>query len=282
MTVEVLADVHEVAISVGNDDDANTLATLVAMLSPEFDVVVARNGRGALRLVRRDPPDLVMLDMGMPDLGGLAVCRSLQADPGDTSRAGGLFTASGGESNEVEGLAAGASDFITKPPRAAVVRARVRKLVRMKRMAESLWHGAHIDALTGLSNRSHLMPTLALELQRAWRQYQPLSLLMIDVDHFKVYNDHYGHLSGDGALRQLAQVLQATLRRAGDLAGRLGGEEFVILLPATDAAGARRVGQSVADLLAERQLPHAASPTAAWVSVSIGWPLFKRPLSLKT
>ncbi len=107
-------------------------------------------------------------------------------------------------------------------------------------------------------------------LGQAVRQRQPLSLLMIDVDHFKAYNDHYGHLAGDGALRAVAQGLKTVTHRAGDMACRFGGEEFVILLPSTDLNGAGRVAAKLIDTIAELAVPHAASPTVDRVSVSIG------------
>jgi diguanylate cyclase (GGDEF)-like protein len=252
------------------DDDPTTLAAMAALLAPEFEVVAARNGRDALRLIRRDPPDLVLLDVQMPGLDGFAVCRRLKADPLTEGLPVVFLTAQGDEATEVDGLAAGAADFITKPPRGPAVCARVRNLVRMKRLAERLRLQAQTDALTGLANRAQFMRVLAAEVLRAQRQRAPLSVLMIDVDHFKAYNDHYGHLSGDGALRQVAQAIQRSLRRAGDLACRYGGEEFAMLLPATDAAGALRVGQAVCAALQDSALPHQASPTAAWVTASIG------------
>lgn len=252
------------------DDDPTTLAALATLLTPEFEVIACRSGRDALRLIRRDPPDLVLLDVQMPELDGLAVCRRLKADPLTEALPVIFLSAHGDEATEVDGLAAGAADFITKPPRGPVVRARVRNLVRMKRLAEDLRQQAQTDALTGLANRARFMRVLGEEVPRALRHGTPLSVLMIDVDHFKAYNDHYGHLSGDGALRQVAQAIRQSLRRAGDLAGRYGGEEFAMLLPATDAAGACRVGEAVRAALRSLALPHAASPTAACVTASIG------------
>ncbi|MBC7683047.1 MAG: diguanylate cyclase [Ferruginibacter sp.] len=126
------------------------------------------------------------------------------------------------------------------------------------------------DGLTGIANRRHFDTTLATEWLRGARQQEPLTLLMIDIDHFKLYNDHYGHLAGDACLRRVAQLLATCVRRAGELVARYGGEEFVLLLPGTDQNHARLVAQHCIDALALECIPHAASPTAHYVTLSIG------------
>ena len=126
------------------------------------------------------------------------------------------------------------------------------------------------DALTGIANRRHFDTALATEWLRGARQQEPLTLLMIDIDHFKLYNDHYGHLAGDTCLRRVAQLLVTCVRRAGELVARYGGEEFVLLLPGTDQNHARLVAQHCIDALAQERIPHAASPTADYVTLSIG------------
>lgn len=126
------------------------------------------------------------------------------------------------------------------------------------------------DGLTGIGNRRHFDAVLATEWLRSARQQEPLALLMIDIDHFKLYNDHYGHLAGDTCLRRVAQLLATCVRRAGELVARYGGEEFVLLLPGTDQGHARLVAQHCMDALALERIPHAASPTADYVTLSIG------------
>ena len=126
------------------------------------------------------------------------------------------------------------------------------------------------DGLTGIGNRRHFDAVLATEWLRGARQQEPLALLMIDIDHFKLYNDHYGHLAGDACLRRVAQLLSTCVRRAGELVARYGGEEFVLLLPGTDQDHARLVAQHCMDALAQERIPHAASPTADHVTLSIG------------
>ena len=128
----------------------------------------------------------------------------------------------------------------------------------------------HMDELTNLANRRRFYQALTTEWQRAARNASPLSLLMVDIDHFKNYNDNYGHLAGDECLRQVASVLSRCVRRAGELVARYGGEEFVLLLPGADKAHACEVAQMCLDLMNKEAIAHAASPTAARLTVSIG------------
>ncbi|MDC8770063.1 diguanylate cyclase domain-containing protein [Roseateles albus] len=135
---------------------------------------------------------------------------------------------------------------------------------------DSLQQLSLTDALTGLTNRRGFDERLALELSNKCRGERKLALLMLDVDHFKLYNDHYGHPAGDAALKLVAQVLQAALRRGGDMAARIGGEEFALLLPETDAEGAQEVVKRLRQHLQQLALPHAASPVAPILSLSVG------------
>ena len=129
---------------------------------------------------------------------------------------------------------------------------------------------AYVDGLTGVANRRHFDDQLQIEWRRCERSGQPLSLLMIDIDHFKSYNDQYGHQQGDACLQAVAQTLRAGLGRAHDLVARYGGEEFVCLLPEIDAAGALSVAESLRMAVQALQLPHASSPVAGVVTISIG------------
>lgn len=155
-----------------------------------------------------------------------------------------------------------------------VIRADVTALVRKGRDLEAcnslLIHQSTTDALTGLPNRRRFDEVLATEWQRAGRNGTSLSMLMVDIDHFKRYNDHYGHVTGDACLRQVAQVLHSCVRRAGELVARYGGEEFVLLLPGSDMAHACEVAQQCLDQIAALALPHPGSPTRAHISLSIG------------
>lgn len=147
----------------------------------------------------------------------------------------------------------------------AIARERV-----LRRHTEEFRDRAYRDVLTGLWNRRRFDEAIKAELLRARRSEEPMGLIMLDVDHFKLYNDHYGHGGGDECLRKVSHALQAATHRSTDLAARYGGEEFVILLPMTDAEGVKRVAEDVIKKIAEQKLPHAASKVSDHVTVSIG------------
>lgn len=146
----------------------------------------------------------------------------------------------------------------------------VEKELLLRRRAQKMKELAMIDSLTGVANRRRFQEALGDEMRRHRRHGLPLSLLMLDVDHFKAYNDTYGHLAGDECLVALSATISTIVHRAGDLFGRLGGEEFAVLLPETDLAGACAVAEDILTTVRDLALPHAASPTAEVVTVSIG------------
>lgn len=252
------------------DDDPVMLRTLAGVLSGHYEVALARSAEQALPLIADQPPDLLLLDLQMPGLGGIGLCRALKTDPRWQDLPVVFLTAHAGESTEVEGLQAGAADFIAKPPSAPVMLARLGNLVRLRRLSEQLQAEARFDGLTGLRNRAQFDRLLRGEWLRAMREGRPLSLLLADIDHFKAYNDHCGHPAGDRALHEVAQVLRRTGRRPADQACRYGGEEFALLLPLTDAAGAGQVGLALCQALRERALPHPACGAGATMTLSVG------------
>ena len=141
---------------------------------------------------------------------------------------------------------------------------------QLNRLSERMVQLAREDGLTGLANRRHFNDSFMIEWERARRERQPLSLVFVDVDHFKAYNDNHGHLEGDRALVAVAAVMKPLARRAGDLAARYGGEEFVLLLPNTPSEGAREVAEEMLAAMDARKIPHKASSVGPYLSVSIG------------
>jgi diguanylate cyclase (GGDEF)-like protein len=252
------------------DDDAVNRQVLADLLKPEYTVLLAKNGEQALERTQRHAPDLLLLDVLMPDMDGYEVLRRLRADP-QTAQVTVIFISGlNRPEDEANGLKMGAADYIAKPFNATVVMARVAlhlQLVRQRRMLERL---ANIDGLTELANRRRFDELYAVEWQRAQRSSRPLSLALLDIDAFKQYNDRYGHPAGDRALRAVARAASAGLRRPADLAARYGGEEVVLLLPDTDAIHARQVVAGILAAIAELQLEHAASGVAPWLTASVG------------
>jgi diguanylate cyclase (GGDEF)-like protein len=252
------------------DDDPTSIQLLGHILSELGAVRFATRGEDAFRLVRDSPPDVILLDAEMPGMSGFDLCKALKAEP-DYAEIPVIFVTSHTETAfEVSGFDFGAADFIAKPVSAPLVIARVKTQLRMKRMADELRRIATTDLLTGVSNRRGFDESLHREWRRARRCDEPLSLLMIDVDHFKPFNDRYGHPAGDVCLRSVAQALvQASLRPA-DVVARYGGEEFVILLPQTTRSGAAHVAHEILGAIEALGIVHEDSPTAATLTVSIG------------
>jgi diguanylate cyclase (GGDEF)-like protein len=252
------------------DDDPATIQLLTKILSDVGNLRFAVCGEDALRLAHASVPDLILLDAEMPGMSGFMVCEALKADP-VLANVPVIFVTSHTEPEfEVSGFELGAADFIAKPVSAPLMLARVKTQLRVKRLADELRRIAVTDVLTGIANRRHFEASLAREWRSARRTGDPLSLLMIDVDHFKSFNDRYGHPAGDVCLRSVAQaVVRASLRPA-DLAARYGGEEFVVLLPKTPRAGADHVARCILDAVDALAIPHEASATTPFVTVSIG------------
>ncbi|RYY84855.1 MAG: diguanylate cyclase, partial [Comamonadaceae bacterium] len=224
-------------VLVVDDHDIN-VRLLQATLDAEHDVQVATDGEQALAACRLQAPDLVLLDVMMPGMDGFEVCRRLKADAATRDIPVIFITALGDEQAETKGLGAGAVDFISKPIRPRVVRARVHTHLTVKRQADLLRSLVYVDGLTGLCNRRSFDESLARECGRATRAGSPLSVALVDVDLFKRYNDHYGHQAGDDCLRRVADAMASCLQRPGDVCARYGGEEFAWVLPDTDLEGA--------------------------------------------
>ena len=252
------------------DDDPGSIQVMSRMLKGVGNLRFATNGADALRLAKEAKTDLMLLDSEMPDMSGFDICRALKSDPA-LANVPVIFVTSHCEPEfEVAGFALGGADFIAKPVSAPLLVARVETQLRVKRMSDELRRIATVDCLTGVANRRRFDNALEQEWRRCRRTGEPLSLLMIDVDHFKQFNDRYGHPAGDACLRAVAQALSGTSLRPADLVARYGGEEFCVLLPQTPRSGAEHVGRAVLDRVAALAIVHADSPTAPHVTVSVG------------
>jgi len=258
---------HEAEILIVDDEPA-AIQMLRKTLQGMGMLRYATGGQEALDLVASEPPDLILLDANMPGMDGYATCLALQRDQRDIPVV--FVTASGDFANEIRALEAGASDFITKPINPPVVRARVAMHLKFKAQNDLLRDLCNRDPLTGVANRRALEERLASEWRRAARHQAPLSLLMLDVDHFKAYNDHYGHFAGDACLKRVAEALTQTIARAEDLVARYGGEEFAALLAGSGPEEALALAEKVRAAVQALAIPHARSSASDWVSVSIG------------
>lgn len=252
------------------DDRPINIQALYQAFSADHQVLMATDGEQALALCANQQPDLVLLDVMMPGMDGHEVCRRLKADPATRDIPIIFVTAHSDEAAETLGLELGAADFISKPINPKIVRARVRTHLTLKAQSDLLRQWVYIDCLTGLHNRRHFDEQLASEWGRAVRNRAALSVVLIDVDFFKRYNDRYGHQTGDDCLRQIAATLKASVNRPGDLVARYGGEEFVCVLPDTGLAGAIQFAEQLGRQVFERQIEHADSAAAPVITVSLG------------
>lgn len=252
------------------DDQAPNVHALYQAFSTDHQVFMATSGEQALALCVRQQPDLVLLDLVMEGIDGFEVCRRLKADPATRDIPVIFVTAHNDEVTETRGLEAGAVDFITKPVNPKIVRARVKTHLTLKAQADLLRHWVYVDGLTGVHNRRHFDEQLASEWGRSVRHATALSIVLLDVDFFKRFNDRYGHQAGDDCLRRVAQTLRSGVKRPGDLIARYGGEEFVCLLPDTPLAGALEFARQLGQLVFDQQITHTGSSVAAVVTVSAG------------
>ena len=220
------------------DDDVESLAVARARLADDgVEISCATGGKAGLEAAKSQNPDLILLDLDMPDMSGFDVCKTLKADPELCMIPVLFLSGSATSEDKVRGLDLGAVDYITKPFDDFELRARVRAAMRTKQLQDLLIKHAHIDPLTGLSNRRALMDRLRIEWARLQRHGSELSLIMVDIDHFKRVNDTYGHSVGDRVIQQVAKVIAKQCRES-DLPARYGGEEFAIVVPDAAIAGA--------------------------------------------
>lgn len=227
--------------------------------------------------------DLILMDVSMPGTDGIAATLTIKSQY-DYEDIPVIMVTSHGEEDVLDrAFAAGASDFIVKPVGKVELRARIRSALQLRRemmkrhlrerelerLARELERMSNRDGLTGIANRRCFDDMLVQEWVRNGRQDAPIGLLMIDIDHFKSYNDALGHVVGDGCLRAVAEVIESTLHRPGDLVARYGGEEFAVILPNTDYKGACSVAENIHEALSKQCIVHPGSQGGC-VTVSIG------------
>ncbi|MEA2101058.1 MAG: diguanylate cyclase [Thermodesulfobacteriota bacterium] len=248
------------------DDMPNNLKLLGPILSKEnFEIAAAQSGRQLFSMLEEDLPDLILLDIMMPEMDGIEVCRRLKDSPRTQKIPVIFLTALRGTDDIVKGLKAGAVDYVNKPFHAAELLARVHTQIDLKRKTDEI-HRMNkemhqltqelkqrnseleqisiTDGLTGLYNHKYIINRLEQEISHAKRYSTALSTAMFDIDHFKQVNDKYGHQTGDKVLKEIASAIVSQLRKV-DLAGRYGGEEFMLILPNTQRQRAMIVAQRI-------------------------------------
>ncbi|WP_293276555.1 MULTISPECIES: diguanylate cyclase [unclassified Microcoleus] len=288
---QLTPDSRELPLLLVVEDNYSLLAYLQTLLSPYYRVAVAMDGVEGLEKAKSLQPNLILSDQIMPRQNGLDLLKEIRNTPELSSTPVIFLTARSGMEARIESLDAGADDYISKPFDERELLARVRNLLRthaaeqqltvlnrqlqqQKRQLETvnraLQYLATYDSLTEVRNRRFFNDYMDAEWRRLAREEAPLSLIMCDIDYFKLYNDTYGHQPGDECLRQVAQVLQCSVKRSADLVARYGGEEFAVVLPNTDIEGAACVAERIAQQVRDLQIPHAQSGVSEYVTLSLG------------
>ena len=253
------------------DDSPLNTKIMETALSEDYDVLISHNGKEALSICNsNDLPDLVLLDIIMPEIDGYEICRRLNRGV-KTKDIPVIFLTSLTASRDIEfGLTLGAIDYITKPFSVPIIKAKIKNHLAVKYYQDTLKINTDVDPLTQIANRRRFDDTMTLEIKKAKRTGTILSVLLLDIDHFKFYNDTYGHLEGDSCLKKVAAALSTSLKRPKDLAARWGGEEFACLLPNTNAKGAQNVAEVLREAIQNLSIPHKSSPVNEVVTVSVG------------
>lgn len=266
------------------DDSPANLKLLRGLLSSQYRLTFATNGLEAIERANSSQPDLILLDIMMPKIDGLEVCKQLK-ESSDTRHIPIIFlTANDDIEIIVEGFKLGGVDYITKPFQKEELLVRLQthlKIVSLQRdlqetiqqLEQSNQHLeklSHQDGLTQIANRRYFDHRLQEEWQRLQREEKPLSLILLDIDYFKQYNDYYGHLEGDECLKNIAKALSQSVKRSMDVVARYGGEEFAVILPNTAKSGAIQVAQEIQILISQLEIKHNPDCPYRNITVSMG------------
>ncbi|MDJ0647172.1 MAG: PleD family two-component system response regulator [Xenococcaceae cyanobacterium MO_188.B19] len=288
------------------DDRPENLRLLSVMLTKKgYTVRKAINGDLGIRAAYAVTPDIILLDINMPNIDGYEVCKKLKANP-QTKQVPIIFVSALDQTlDKVKAFRYGASDYITKPFQIEEVSARIENQLSIRRLQETLEtknrelerinlqlqqeiHSrsaaenelakinqklqtlATVDSLTQLANRYHFENFLAQEWKRMRREKSSISIILCDIDYFKLYNDNFGHQAGDICLQKVAQGISSQIRRPADLVARYGGEEFVVVLPNTNSEGALKVANNIRQTVQALKLDHPYSQISDVVTISLG------------
>ena len=256
------------------DDEPMSRMLLESILESVFTCATVESGEEAISYCEANLPDLVLLDMNMPDIDGLDVCTALKASP-ETNHIPVIFVTS---TMDIESENAcwevGASDFVMKPVNASTLTHRIKTHLQNKLRTEFLEMMTFHDQLTGLYNRMYLTKEIPLLIKQVARDKGTVGAIMIDIDYFKLFNDTYGHLEGDICLQKVAQIVSDTVKRPKDAVIRFGGEEFLVVLPYIDHQGTKLVAHQLVEAVANARIPHGKGIENR-VSISAGFAVWK-------
>jgi len=251
------------------DDENANLKILTYILGKEYTIYTAASGRSAIEKSREFSPDLILLDILMPDMDGYQTLAEIKKTEEIKKIPVVFITGLDSEEDEEKGLSLDAADYITKPFSPTIVKLRVRSQIQIINQMRTIERLSMIDQLTGIPNRRSFDDRLKMEWKQAIREQKPISILMMDLDKFKNINDNYGHLQGDMVLQTVAGIFPGAFRRPGDFAARWGGEEFVVLMPNTPFEGAMEVAENIRSNIECAEMP-SISDVKINITISIG------------
>lgn len=253
------------------EDEVFSRMKLKKILNEFGECVAVESGIDALKSVEKDIlPDIIILDILMPNMDGYEVCKQLKDNPRTKDIPVIFISGLINITDEIKGFEMGAVDYIHKPFVPILVKARVRTHIQLKYKSDLLDRLSLFDALTEIPNRRNFNITIEKEMFRALRNKKYISLILIDIDFFKLYNDHYGHVAGDLCLHKIAQAMMSVIKRSSDFLARYGGEEFIIILPELPIEKAMIVSESVRLAVDSLQIPHIKSTVSKNVTISLG------------
>lgn len=251
-----------------NDDNKSTFNEL---FQSEYRLDYVNDFRAVItHCLSFDAPDLVVIDCDKKNPRGFDICQNIKNQKTAHNIPIILLSEDRSTEQELKAFQIGATDFIAKPFSPAILNARARVLLQLKRTTDLLEQYARLDGLTEIANRREYERVMEIEWRRSIRNRRPVSLILLDVDHFKLYNDNYGHVRGDQCLIRVAKLIDQSIRKPPDMVARYGGEEFVVILPETDLIGATIVATTISDNLARLAIAHDYSPLSKRVTISQG------------
>jgi diguanylate cyclase (GGDEF)-like protein len=260
------------------EDSASLRATMSHIIAEDgHHCIEAESGEKALEILKGQMVDMILMDVEMPGIDGFETTRHVRELLDEHWIPIIFLTGKSSDQDYLQGIEAGGDDYIIKPVSAVILKAKISAMGRivemqnqLKQLNQELEALSQTDGLTQLYNHRTFIHLAQKQWRQATRNNHPVALIMLDIDHFKLYNDHYGHPAGDECLKQVSQALQNVVKRPGDLIARYGGEEFIIFLQDTDVSGAKQIGEQIRQAIEGLQIPHEKSPTNSVVTASIG------------
>lgn len=253
------------------DDSSFNSAYLSNILKDQYQIRAVKSGKEAFEIAfSQEPPDLILLDVIMPDIDGYEVCKKLKEEDITKSIPVIFITGRFSEEDEIYGFSLGAADYISKPYNSVIVKARIKTHMELKMYRDYLESISYLDGLTGIHNKRRFNERFEYMWDSAKREKSIISIIMIDIDNFKAFNDIYGHQAGDICIIQVAQQLSKSVSRVTDFVGRYGGEEFICILLNTDEENMFLAAEEMRKKVMELKICHSGSGVSDVVTVSLG------------